>query len=216
MLLRVATVEVRVPISGCAAGTRRRPPPARTPSTARRPCSGRRGSRRRYRLSRRQSRPCRDGTEVLGSGKSEMPCRRMHRATPSIFASDLAARGAAPNQARLGRNSWHFACAASNSGDERSVPAGSSEASAGARVWEVGRPAGSACTASTSTLVKRYRPGPLALMTLTSATRLVVGPRSSGRAPPARACPRRGSQLRRGRRADCGHTWAGGVPVAAS
>jgi hypothetical protein len=65
-----------------------------------------------------------DGTEILGSGKSEIPCRRMHWATLSIFASELA-EGGGPEPGPAGRNFWHFACAASNAGDERSVPAGS-------------------------------------------------------------------------------------------
>ena len=35
------------------------------------------------------------------------------------------AEGGGPEPGPGGRNFWHFACAASNSGDERSVPAGS-------------------------------------------------------------------------------------------
>ena len=67
-----------------------------------------------------------DGTEVLGSGKSEMPCRRMHCATLSICAS-ACAEGCVvvpgPGGPPPGSSFWHVARAALNAGDDGLSPA---------------------------------------------------------------------------------------------
>jgi hypothetical protein len=62
------------------------------------------------------------GTEVLGSGKLETPCRRMHCATVSMLASACAEGGGPDPGPPPGRSFRHFACAALNAGDERSIP----------------------------------------------------------------------------------------------
>lgn len=65
-----------------------------------------------------------DGMDVLGSGKSDTPCRRMQRAMLAMCVSHCAVGcvcepGAMP---ALGRYFWHFACAARTAGDDGSTP----------------------------------------------------------------------------------------------
>src|SRR5580693_5460981 len=65
------------------------------------------------------------GTEVLGSGKSEMPWARMHWETFTICATAWADGGGPEPGPRPppGKSFWHVACAALNAGDARSIPA---------------------------------------------------------------------------------------------
>ena len=180
MLLRVATVEVPSP----SVVVQREPAGGRRPHELRRPLVDRAREDEDYSVDIAYH-----ADKAVHVGRDRGPrVREIGDAVPAHAPGDpkhLRERprgGWRPNQAQLagtlGTSPAPLRTRATSALSRRAF--GSLRWRSGLGSWA---PRGSACTARTSTLVKRYRPGPLALMTLTSATRLVVALRSSGRAP---------------------------------